>query len=280
MNLLYCGDEKAEDGILISILSFLKHTEEQLNIYIMTMDLETDEKSFHAISDDAVRFLDRRVKQENPGNSVVKIDAGDCFLADLPKANMKTRFTPYCMLRLFADEIPGLPDKLLYLDADVICRRDCGKFYHQDISGCELAGILDYYGKWFFRKNLFRMDYLNSGVLLLNMERIRRDGLFRKCRQLCREKKMFMPDQSAINRLAKGKRIQPGKYNEQRKLREDTVLQHFTTSFRFFPWLHTLTVKPWQIDKMHEKLRLYEYDDILEEYRMLKKENRKKQCPQ
>ena len=280
MNLLYCGDEKAEDGILISILSFLKHTEEQLNIYIMTMDLETDEKSFHAISDDAVRFLDRRVKQENPGNSVVKIDAGDCFLADLPKANMKTRFTPYCMLRLFADEIPGLPDKLLYLDADVICRRDCGKFYHQDISGCELAGILDYYGKWFFRKNLFRMDYLNSGVLLLNMERIRRDGLFRKCRQLCREKKMFMPDQSAINRLAKEKRIQPGRYNEQRKLREDTVLQHFTTSFRFFPWLHTLTVKPWQIDKMHEKLRLYEYDDILEEYRMLKKENRKKQCPQ
>lgn len=280
MNLLYCGDEKAEDGILISILSFLKHTEEQLNIYIMTMDLETDEKSFHAISDDAVRFLDRRVKQENPGNSVVKIDAGDCFLADLPKANMKTRFTPYCMLRLFADEIPGLPDKLLYLDADVICRRDCGKFYHQDISGCELAGILDYYGKWFFRKNLFRMDYLNSGVLLLNMERIRRDGLFRKCRKLCREKKMFMPDQSAINRLAKEKRIQPGKYNEQRKLREDTVLQHFTTSFRFFPWLHTLTVKPWQIDKMHEKLRLYEYDDILEEYRMLKKENRKKQRPQ
>ena len=184
------------------------------------------------------------------------------------------------MLRLFADKIPGLPDKLLYLDADVICRRDCGKFYHQDISGCELAGILDYYGKWFFRKNLFRMDYLNSGVLLLNMERIRRDGLFRKCRKLCREKKMFMPDQSAINRLAKEKRIQPGKYNEQRKLREDTVLQHFTTSFRFFPWLHTLTVKPWQIDKMHEKLRLYEYDDILEEYRMLKKENRKKQCPQ
>lgn len=280
MNLLYCGDEKAEDGILISILSFLKHTEEQLNIYIMTMDLETDEKSFHAISDDAVRFLDRRVKQENPGNSVVKIDAGDCFLADLPKANMKTRFTPYCMLRLFADEIPGLPDKLLYLDADVICRRDCRKFYHQDISGCELAGILDYYGKWFFRKNLFCMDYLNSGVLLLNMERIRRDGLFRKCRKLCREKKMFMPDQSAINRLAKEKRIQPGRYNEQRKLREDTVLQHFTTSFRFFPWLHTLTVKPWQIDKMHEKLRLYEYDDILEEYRMLKKENRKKQCPQ
>ena len=84
---------------------------------------------------------------------------------------------------------------------------------------------------------------------------------------------MFMPDQSAINRLAKEKRIQPRKYNEQRKLREDTVLQHFTTSFRFFPWLHTLTVKPWQIEKMHEKLRLHEYDDILEEYKQIKRED-------
>ena len=273
MNLLYCGDEKAEDGILISILSFLKNAGEELNIYIMTRDLKTEEQSYRAVSDDTARFLDRRVKKENPGNSVIKIDAGDFFQAELPKANMKTRFTPYCMLRLFVDEIPQLPDKLLYLDADVICRRDCGNFYHQDISDCELTGILDHYGKWFFRKNPFRMDYINSGVLLLNVDRIRKDGLFRECRKLCREKKMFMPDQSAINRLAKEKRIQPRKYNEQRKLREDTVLQHFTTSFRFFLWLHTLTVKPWQIEKMHEKLRLHEYDDILEEYKQIKRED-------
>lgn len=269
MNLLYCGDEKAEDGILISILSFLKHGKEQLNIYIMTMDLETERQSYRAVSDAAVRFLDQRVKRENPENTVAKIDAGAVFRAALPEANMETRFTPYCMLRLFADEIPELPDKLLYLDADVVCRRDCGEFYHQDIRDCELAGVLDYYGKWFFRRNPLCMDYMNSGVLLLNMARIRKDGLFRECRRLCREKKMFMPDQSAINKLAGRKLIQPRKYNEQRRLREDTVLQHFTTSFRFFPWLHTLTVKPWQVEAVHEKLGLHEYDDILEEYQVL-----------
>ena len=54
MNLLYCGDEKAEDGILISILSFLKHTGEELNIYIMTMDLKTEGQSFRAVSDETV----------------------------------------------------------------------------------------------------------------------------------------------------------------------------------------------------------------------------------
>lgn len=269
MNLLYCGDEKAEDGILISILSFLKHVKEELNIYILTMSLKTEKCDYQAVSDPVACFLDQRVKKENPENKVVRIDVSELFQTELPTANLDTRFTPYCMLRLFADEIPGLPDKLLYLDADVICRKDCGKFYHQDISGCELTGVLDHYGKWFFRRNPFRMDYINSGVLLLNMDRIRRDGLFRKCRDLCREKKMFMPDQTAINKLAKQKKIQPRKYNEQRELRRDTVLQHFTTSFRFFPWLHTLTVKPWQVDDMHKKLALYEYDDILEEYRFL-----------
>ncbi|MCD7884699.1 MAG: hypothetical protein LUI87_13495, partial [Lachnospiraceae bacterium] len=80
------------------------------------------------------------------------------------------------------------------------------------------------------------------------------------------EKKMFMPDQSAINKLAAQKKLCSRAYNEQRRLHEETVFQHFTTSFRFFPWLHTLTVKPWQIEQVHEKLKLHEYDDILQEY--------------
>ena len=29
----------------------------------------------------------------------------------------------------------------------------------------------------------------------------------------------------------------------------------------------TVTVKPWQPDRMHEVLKLYEYDDLLEEFR-------------
>lgn len=83
---------------------------------------------------------------------------------------------------------------------------------------------------------------------------------------------MFMPDQSAINKLAKYKKILPRKFNEQRKLHKDTIIQHFTTSFRFFPCFHSVTVKPWEIEKVHGKLKIYEYDDILEEYKNVEKE--------
>ena len=84
-----------------------------------------------------------------------------------------------------------------------------------------------------------------------------------------------MPDQSAINKLCRDKLICPRRYNEQRKLHKDTVFQHFTTSFRFFPWFHTVSVKPWDINRMHKVLHLHEYDDLLYEYLKAREEFKK-----
>lgn len=82
-----------------------------------------------------------------------------------------------------------------------------------------------------------------------------------------------MPDQSAINKLSVYKKIENRKFNEQRKLQDNTVFQHFTTSFRFVPIFRKVSVKPWQIEKMHSQLKLYEYDNILNEYKELKEKS-------
>jgi hypothetical protein len=102
------------------------------------------------------------------------------------------------------------------------------------------------------------------------MPEIKRTGLFKRVRHLMQVKKMFLPDQTAINKLAKEKRIAPRKYNEQYALQDDTVIQHFTTSFRFFPYFRTQTVKPWDVKRVHSVLNLHEYDDLLNEYLQLK----------
>ena len=266
MNILYCGDRNIEDGLIISILSLLKNVKEQLNIYVLTINFEDEKRKIEAISSLPIEYLNNIVKEKNENSFVKKIDITDLFEKEIPIKNMDTRFTPCCMLRLFADEMKELPEKILYLDNDVICRKDCLEFYNQNIDEYELVGILDHYGKWFFKKNLLKFDYINSGVLLLNLAKIKETKLFKRAREMCVNKEMFMPDQSAINKLATAKKIEPRKYNEQRKLHKDTILQHFTTSFRFFPWFHSLTVKPWQVDKMHEVLKNFEYDDILNEY--------------
>ena len=273
MNLLYCGDENIADGLFISILSLLKNIKENLKIYILTINLKDENYNIKGISDYTINFLDGKVKEVSNNNFVKKIDITEIFKKEVPNINMETRFTPCCMLRLFADEIKEIPDKILYFDNDVVVRKDFTQdFYNLDINDYEMVGILDYYGKWFFKNNFLKFDYLNSGVLLLNVEKIRKTGLFKKARKMCKEKKMFMPDQSALNKLCKYKKIMPRKYNEQRKLKKDTIIQHFTTSFRFFPWIRTVTIKPWQIDKMHNDLKNFEYDDILSQY-VKEKEN-------
>lgn len=269
MNILYSGDAHIGDGVLVSVLSLLKHVQEPLHIYILTATMAADGQRWAPLPDSTVAYLNRVVSQRSPASTVVKIDVTALFNAEPPTANLATRFTPGSMLRLYADELPQLPDRLLYLDTDVLCRRDPGAFYSQDFRGAEFIGVLDHYGKWFFHHGWRPFDYVNSGVLLLNMPRIKETGLFAKARVRCQERKMFMPDQSALNKLAVNKRLAPTRYNEQHTLKADTVLQHFSTTLHLFPWFHTQTVKPWQPEAMHSVLQLHAYDDILQQYTAL-----------
>ncbi len=260
MNILFCGDEGVCKGIFLSALSISKNTNRNINIYILTASVGGK----NAIPRHFADKLQNHLCSKEKDAKVVLLDISDSFKNDLPTANMGTRFTPMCMLRLFADTVPVIPDKILYLDTDVLCRADFSELYDSDIKDTEISGVPDRYGKWFFG-NTFKHDYLNSGVLLMNMENIRKSGVFEKCRMLCRDKKMFMPDQSALNKLAVKRKI-PQKYNEQGKIRPDTVFKHFTTFFKYIPYVRAVTIKPWDTEKLHKELKIFEFDDILEEY--------------
>lgn len=268
MNILYCGDRNTAEGLLLSILSLLQTVREKLNIYILTLRYEQDNRLCEPLTEEFSAYLSELVRKRN-GGEVRLFNIEREFCAFPPTANLETRFTPCCMLRLYADLLP-LPDRILYLDYDVVCRRDFSEFYKAPLKCVEVAGVLDYYGRWFFRRRLFKLDYLNSGVLLLNLPEIRKTRLFERCRERCRNVRMFLPDQSAINKLACEKLIFPRKYNDQRRLHDDTVLQHFSTTFRLFPYFHTVSVKPWDIERLHGVLGIHEYDGLLEEFQQLR----------
>ena len=259
MNILFSGDRNVQDGLLIAVLSLLENTQEHLDIYVLTLDMSMNGRIYSPIEQTFVDYLNETVSAQYDDRLYTKlIDTTDLFKDETPDANLSTRFTPCCMLRLFADKIDEIPDRILYLDTDVICRRDFGDFYYQNMDGVEIAGVLDYYGSWFFRKNIFKRDYLNSGVLLMNMCELRKTGLLSSCRHMCTTKQMFMPDQSALNKLSVSKRICERKYNDQRRLHSDTVFQHFTTHFRFFPYVRTENVKPWQTEEVTTILHIPE----------------------
>lgn len=269
MNILYCGDANIRDGVLVSVLSLLENQPEKLRVCIATASLTVDGAQHPGVDRTFAERLDVFVRSERPGSKVDLIDASRQFAADPPHANLGTRFTPFCMLRLYADLMPELDGigRLLYLDNDVLCHDEIAPLYSRKMGDAEIGGVLDRYGRWFFHNELRLCDYLNSGVLLMNMDRIQTTGLFRRARKLCSEKKMFMPDQTALNKLAKGKLILPRRFNEQGRLRKDTALQHFSTRFSA---TGMVSVKPWQIDQMHEIMKLHDYDHVLEHYRSLR----------
>lgn len=259
MNLLYCGDSGVCQGIALSARSVCRYAEAPVSVFILTAGVGGRQP----ITAGFGTALERTLCSSGLPHCVRVINISALFTAQPPIANMQTRFTPCCMLRLYGDLVPEIPDRVLYLDSDVLCRSSLMPLFCTDMEGKEIAGVPDRYGKWFFG-NPLRHSYLNSGVLLLDMKQIRQSGLFARCRAMCRDKKMFMPDQTALNKLAKKKRL-PRCYNEQSAIRPATICKHFTTFFRFFPYFHTVTVKPWDTQRLHKELNIYEFDYLFEE---------------
>lgn len=269
MNILYCGDQGISRGVLVSILSLLKHNRKELNIYILTINYK-DTKPF---TEKSTAFLDDLVKKTNSRSFVKRIDATKVFVENLPKKNMKSYFTPCSMLRLYIDKIPEIAelDRVLYLDYDVVCRDDLTEFYNTDLTDVEAAGVLDIYGKNFYHYNFPKTDYMNSGVMLFNMEECLKSGMFERAVAKCMKRWMMLADQAALNKSIKKRKLMPRKYNEQgERPRVDTVLHHFSNNFKFWPYFRVQKVKPFEIEKIHKVLKITEYDDILMKYEELK----------
>lgn len=267
-NILFCGNDGVFDGMLTCALSIMKRTgsKDPFTFYVFTMDVSHIDSKYRPVSTKQIDFFTEVIKIYNPGNRAVLIDVTDIYneeFADCP--NEDAYCSPYTLIRLFADRVDGLPDKLLYLDIDIMFNRDIHLLYDIDVTGYEYAAARDHYGKYLIQPN-----YVNAGVLLLNLRMIRKTGLLRKARELIKEKKLPFADQSAIIRSTIRKKMLPQKFNDQKYLRRRTVVRHFSKKLFFRPYPHTDNIKQWHIDRVHKVFKYHQFDDVFEEYISLK----------
>lgn len=269
INVLLCGNEKVFDGALTELISITNRTKETINCYIFTSELTRIKPEYTSIKDEQIEFLNEVVKRKNPENKVTKIDVTEIYEKEFGKCKNENAYcTPYTLLRLFADLIPEIPDKLLYLDIDMMAGGDVAQLYNIDIEEYEYAAVKEKYGCW-----LIRPDYINAGMLLLNMKKIKETGLLQKARERIRTKKMLFADQDALYWSTTKKKILPRKYNEQSKFdRKDTVICHFCKRLMWLPYPHTENYKQWHIDGIHQELKCHTFDKDLDEYLKLKEE--------
>lgn len=267
INILLCGNKRVFDGALTQLISMTNRTKEPLHVFLMTMNLERVREDFVSITDEQVDFLNQVLRGKNPENVVEKLDVTDLYEQEFHQCVNETAYcTPYTLLRLLADLIPEIPDKLLYLDIDIMIANDINKLWSIDVTDYEYAAVKEKYGCW-----LIRPDYFNAGMLLMNMAKIRETGLLAKARELIRTKKLLFADQSAIFKSTTRKKLLPRIYNEQSKFnKKDTVVCHFCKRLMFLPYPHTENYKQWQVEEIHKYLHCYTFDDDLDEYLTLK----------
>ena len=271
INIMQAGNYKVFDGMVIGALSITKQCSDPITAYILTMDLTDLKEDYKPVSDESIEVLRKIYKDANSESEVIKLDLTEMYKKEFENSPSNENFyTPYTFLRLFADQIDGLPDKIIYLDTDVVANGNIKQLYDEDIEGYEIGAVKDYYGRVFLSPR-----YCNAGVLLLNMTELRKTKMLNKAMHLCATKKIFLNDQTAIHRLTKRKKILPRKYNEQHKLKKDTVIRHFSMTLKFFPKLKKQNIKPWNIEGVHNVLKCHEFDDILEKWQSLKTQNYK-----
>ena len=264
MNLLYAGNYKVFDGVMTSMLSVLKRTKvkEPFKIFILTMDVSHLKEEYKPINEKQLEVLTLAAKKYNEKNEIKCIDVTDIYDKEFAGSpNEQCYCSPYTLLRLFMDMLPEIPDKILYLDADIMFQHDVELLYNHDVTEYEYAAARDHYGKYLINPN-----YINAGVILFNMKKCRETGLFEKARELIKIKKLTFADQSAIIRSTTKRKVLPQKFNDQKFLHKSTVVRHFSKRLFYLPYPHTENIKQWHIERMKKVFKYTQFDDILDEY--------------
>lgn len=142
------------------------------------------------------------------------------------KVGMVHSVTTPALYRLKAPSVLSHLDKVLYLDTDTMVRKDLRELFETPMDNAYIAGVPVVWAqakkhdrdRWLRQSGIPGMDeYVNSGVLLMNLKAMREDGVEEKCLALV-GKKEFAPldpaDQLILNYVCYGRiEFVPCRYN-------------------------------------------------------------------
>ena len=120
--------------------------------------------------------------------------------------------------RLLISEILPLYHKIIYLDCDLIIVKDIANLFKTDIADNYLGAVIDKGVQNYFLPHVpeFKKymqslgmqhveNYFNSGVLIMNLEAIRKESLIDQFIQIAQKNNQFFHDQNVLNAVCDGK---------------------------------------------------------------------------
>lgn len=178
-------------------------------------------------------------------------------------------------------------DKILFLDCDIlILKEGIEDFYDLDLTKYYVAACQDHINEVFDhgqKINCHTNNYFNGGVLLLNLKKMREDGIDQKLKECClqwpKQLECNLYDQT-LNNWAMGNKVLLCSpiFNNQISFASEKILLFFYIQFNKFGYkqpqdsfkdtvvLHFLGAKIWNKLTPEEKKNMYYYDIIMKIY--------------
>lgn len=179
--------------------------------------------------------------------------------------NINTKYTKCSMARLFfSKEIAD--SKILYIDVDALVVSNIYELWNINIDNYYLAGVADsgmmrdgvVYLK-FINSNI---PYINSGVLLMNLDLIRKDKVDDKWLHMINTERLMYPDQDALNSSCKDHiYLFPVEFNSS----NSTELLEDKSKIKIMHY--TMAKTDWVRNHTYSEL-WYEYEDLYQKFKL------------
>jgi len=271
-------------GIALISIFENKKKDHEIKIYVLDSGISDDNK-------DKLKIIEKNYKFKI---NYLKID--------ISKFNLFTEkryFTKAIYYRLLAPNIIN-EEKIIYLDCDVIVASDLMDLYKTDLKNKTIAAVKDRSEEYVKKYSFYDIkNYFNSGVLLMNVKRWKKENIWQKSLKFLKEnrEKFKYPDQDLLNflfenqwlKINKNFNFQLDKHQELIKDSEIKIL-HFVGARK--PWhylynnpykkyfLKYLKISPWADYRYPDKnLKIFLQKYLLEPIFLVFKKIIKKTAP-
>lgn len=219
---VYTTDENYAMPTCVAIVSMLEKADERTfyNIYIvLTSRVLNDYKQMF-----------ERVKERYSGFELNYLLLDNALFKNSQIRNSYLTFAAY--YRLYIAELLPKCDKCIYMDSDVIVEGDLKELFSVDMDGFYVAGVKDMYTQLADTNGEHRRllgipaieDYIYSGVMVLNLEMLRKSRMMDRFNDGIARKNRF-EDQDVINTYCYGKiKHLPVKFNLLNRFLDATQL--------------------------------------------------------